>query len=67
MSWQPEQPYNQLPLLPPTIEHLETKAILKACIGARSALAALKQAGELLPNQGMLINLLPILEAKRQL
>lgn len=43
---------------------METIAILKACIPARAALAELKQAGELLPNQGLLINLLPLLEAK---
>ena len=30
----------------------------------RAALAELKQAGELLPNQGLLINLLPLLEAR---
>jgi Fic family protein len=59
----PDQPYNQLPLLPPT-QDLETKAVLKACIGARTALAELKQAGQLLPNQGLLINMLPLLEAK---
>jgi hypothetical protein len=28
MSWAPEKPYNDLPLLPPAIE-LETKAVLK--------------------------------------
>jgi len=38
--------------------------VLKACIPARAALAELKQAGELLPNQGLLINLLPLLEAQ---
>jgi len=42
----------------------ESKAVLKACISARAALAELKQAGELLPNQGLLINLLPLLEAQ---
>lgn len=63
MSWHPEKPYNDLPLLPPDIE-LETKAVLKQCIAARAALAELKQAAELIPNQAMLINTLPILEAK---
>jgi Fic family protein len=63
MSWQPDQPYNQLPHLPPE-GSLESLVILKACIPARAALAELKQAGELLPNQGLLINLLPLLEAK---
>ena len=63
MSWAPETPYNDLPLLPPAIE-LETKAVLKRCIAARSALAELKQAAELIPNQAMLINTLPLLEAR---
>lgn len=63
MSWRPDQPYNGLPPLPPA-EELETPAVLKACIPARAALAELKQAGELLPNQGLLINLLPLLEAR---
>src|SRR5690554_8038242 len=64
MNWCADTPYNQLPLLPPVSEQIETVAILKACIKARAALAELKQAGELLPNQGLLINLLPLLEAK---
>lgn len=64
MAWQADQPYNQLPPLPPAEEALETVAILKACIRARAALAELKQAGELIPNQTLLINLLPLLEAK---
>jgi len=63
MTWYPDQPYNQLPPLPPKSE-LENVRTLKACIAARAALAALKQAGELLPNQSILINLLPLLEAK---
>ncbi|MEI7996638.1 MAG: Fic family protein [Methylococcaceae bacterium] len=63
MTWQPDQPYNHLPLLPPVTE-FENVAVLKACIPARAALAELKQAGELLPNQGLLINLLPLLEAQ---
>lgn len=63
MSFHPNQPYNDIPLLPPRCE-LETTAILKACIPARTSLAELKQAGELLPNQGLLMNILPILEAK---
>ena len=63
MSWDPEKPYNALPLLPPTTE-CETRKVLKACISARAALAELKQAAQLLPNQELLINLLPLLEAK---
>ena len=63
MKWNPEQPYNQLPLLPPRAE-IENRATLKACIPARAALAGLKKAAELLPDQTLLINLLPLLEAK---
>lgn len=62
-SWQPDQPFDQIPLLPPRVE-LETKAILKQCIRARASLAELKQAAELIPNQGILINTLPLLEAQ---
>ncbi|GAC19143.1 hypothetical protein GARC_2176 [Paraglaciecola arctica BSs20135] len=39
-------------------------AVLKACIPARAALTELKQAETLLPYQALLINLLPLLEAK---
>ncbi|MFA5120225.1 protein adenylyltransferase Fic [Zavarzinia sp.] len=59
----PTQPYNDLPRLPPGTD-LESKAVLKRCIGARAALAELKQAGTLLPNQAMLINTIPVLEAQ---
>ncbi|MBN9409435.1 MAG: Fic family protein [Burkholderiales bacterium] len=62
-AWQADRPYNQLPALPPAYE-LETRAVLKACIEARAALAELKQAAELIPNQSMLINTIPLLEAK---
>lgn len=64
MSWQPHIAFNSIPLLPPPTESIESVKVLKACISARAALAELKQAGELLPNQGLLINLLPLLEAK---
>jgi Fic family protein len=62
-AWHPGKPHNQLPALPPPHE-LETRAVLKACIEARAALAELKQAAELIPNQAMLINTIPLLEAK---
>ncbi len=61
--WQADRPHNQLPPLPPP-QDLESRAILKACITARAALAELKQAAELIPNQAMLINTIPLLEAK---
>lgn len=63
-EWQADRPYNDLPLLPPPIEVVETRAVLKQCIAARAALAELKQAAELIPNQAVLINTLPLLEAR---
>lgn len=62
IHWQPNQPYLELPSLPPQAD-IESKAILKQCITARAALAELKQAAELIPNQAVLINTLPLLEA----
>ena len=59
----PKQPYNELPLLPPIAE-LETRAVLKKCVGARTALAELRLAGHLIPDQSVLINSIPLLEAK---
>ena len=62
-TWRPDQPYNDLPPLPPGVD-VETRPVLKQCIAARAALAELKQAAELIPNQGVLINALPRLEAQ---
>ncbi len=62
-SWVASVPYDQLPPLPPEAE-LETRAVLKQCITARAAVAELKRAAELIPNQAMLINTLPLLEAQ---
>jgi Fic family protein len=61
--WQPDRPYNDLPHLPPKSE-IETKAVLKQCAPARAALGELKQAAFRIPNQSMLINTLPLLEAR---
>ena len=63
MPFEPTKPYNTLPSLPPRAE-LESRAVLKACIEARAALAELKQAGALIPNQAVLINSIPLLEAQ---
>lgn len=46
MSFDPKQPYNDLPLLPPPGD-LETKPVLKKCVAANKALAELKGAGDL--------------------
>lgn len=62
-QFHPERPFNALPPLPPKAD-IETWTILKKCIEARSALAELKQAGDLIPNQDVLINTIPLREAK---
>jgi len=62
-AYDPHRPYNELPRLPPATD-VETKTVLKACVRARAALSELKLAGELIPNQNVLINTIPILEAK---
>jgi Fic family protein len=62
-DFDPGKPYNGLPPLPPQAD-IETRAVLKACIEARAALAELKQAGELISNQAVLINSIPLLEAQ---
>lgn len=63
MAFDKTRPYNDLPLLPPPLE-LETKAVLKANGDAKAALAGLREAGGLIPNQSVLINSIPILEAQ---
>ena len=63
MHFRPDRPFNDLPRLPPAAD-VESRTILKACIEARAALAALKAAGDLIPNQAVLINTIPMLEAQ---
>ena len=63
MGINPEKPYNELPPLPPEAD-LETKPILKQCISANRTLAELKGAGDLIPNQEILINTIPLREAQ---
>ena len=62
-SFDPTRAYNALPPLPPRAD-LDSPAVLKACIRASRTLAELKQAGKLLPNQDVLINTIPLLEAR---
>jgi cell filamentation protein, protein adenylyltransferase len=59
----PSKPYNDLPLLPPSAE-METRAVLKSCIAARTALAELRLAGQLIPDQSVLVRAIPNLEAR---
>ncbi|GAC1627578.1 MAG: Fic family protein [Nevskia sp.] len=63
LNFDPLRPYDDLPALPPAAD-IESKAILKACIRARAALGALKEATGLIPNPAVLINTIPLLEAQ---
>ena len=63
MKFDRTKPFNELPPLPPPFD-LESKAVLKKCVGAHRALASLKSAGNLIPNQDILINSLPLREAQ---
>jgi Fic family protein len=59
----PNRPYNDLPLLPPAVD-IETKTILKKCAIVRAEIVELRIAGQLIPDQTVLINTIPILEAR---
>ena len=59
----PNEPYNGLPGLPP-VQEVETNAVLKSVIEARSALNELNLICNILPNKAVLLNTIPILEAK---
>jgi Fic family protein len=63
-SINPNKPYNDLPLLPPTGVELENIAILKKAIAANKALAELKGAVKSIPNQGILVNGIILQEAR---
>ena len=63
MKFDRTKPYNALPPLPPKTD-IESKPILRKCISAKAALAELKQAARLIPNQTVLINTIPLLEAQ---
>ena len=63
MAFDRSQPYNDLPLLPPATD-LESKAVLKQVIASRTAMANLRGAAKLLPNQGVLIQAIGLQEAK---
>jgi Fic family protein len=63
MTFDPLTPYDELPLLPPKSD-IETKDVLRQCLTATRALAELKGAGGLIPDQAILINAIPLQEAK---
>ncbi|MHB1068176.1 MAG: Fic family protein [Candidatus Nanopelagicales bacterium] len=62
-TWRPDAPYDGL-TPPPGCEQLETRAVLKAAIGANTAIAQLDQAAASIPNPTVLINTIPLLEAQ---
>ena len=63
MGFDPNKPYNELPLLPPKA-NIETKDILRKTISSNRALAELKGVATLIPNQNILINTLALEEAR---
>lgn len=64
MTWDPDTPFNELAPLPPAGLDLEPKAVLKATVESRAALATLAEAGRQLPNPNILIHAVPLLEAQ---
>ncbi len=58
------EPYNQLPLLPPPDEKVISIRIMQAVNKANKALAELKGFAKKLPNQSMLVNTISLREAK---
>src|SRR6266513_1505946 len=63
MPFDPTKPHNALPPLPPKAD-IESKTILKACVDAARELEALRTSGRLIPNQSVLLNTIPLLEAQ---
>ncbi len=63
IPFNPNRPFNSLPDLPPSTD-LETKSVLRRCIAARTALEELRVMGKLIPNQSVLVNTIPLLEAQ---
>lgn len=61
--YNPQEPYNDLPLLPPRTE-IETKKVLKQSIASTRVLAELKGRADEIPNQSILVNAITLQEAK---
>src|SRR5262245_39314158 len=62
-TFDPARPYNDLPPLPPD-EDVETKAVLKKAIDAADSLEGLRHGDKRIHNQDVLINSIPLREAK---
>ncbi|MCY3551729.1 MAG: Fic family protein [Candidatus Poribacteria bacterium] len=63
-QFNPNLPWNDLPELPPAVD-LESRDILKACISAMTELARANALVKQLPSEEVLINTLPLQEARR--
>lgn len=63
MAFDPQKPYNELPLLPPGVE-VDSKAILLKTIAASRALAKLNGSIKRIPNPIILLNSIMLQEAK---
>lgn len=63
MTWSADEPYNDLPSLPP-VDYVETTRVLKAVIEARAAIAGLNEALVSLPNPSIFLHSLALLEAQ---
>ncbi|MYA70531.1 Fic family protein [Candidatus Poribacteria bacterium] len=63
-QFDPSIPWNDLPELPPAAD-IESREILKACISAMTELSKANALVKTLPNEEVLINTLPLQEARR--
>ena len=63
-QFEPNIPWNDLPELPPAAD-IESRDILKACISAMAELSKANALVKTLPNEEVLINTLPLQEARR--
>ncbi len=59
-----QTPFNDLPPLPPSLDRLESTEVLKATTIAGRALGKLDGMTNLLPDPGILVNLIPLLESQ---
>ncbi len=63
-QFNPNLPWNDIPELPPATD-LESRSILKACISAMTELSNANALVKVLPNEEVLVNTLPLQEARR--
>ncbi len=64
MTMSAEKPYNQLPMLPPSREKIETVKVLRQLVKSSVALAELKGLAMTLPNPSILLNAVILREAR---